>query len=89
MLRGCFEKAKQFADKGLVAICGTTRDQIRHGKDRVVGYGWGAGLHLVAAVATPPAVWDRKVSGPNVLLPPGTNLRFTTELSISVLLNHF
>jgi acetyl esterase/lipase len=94
---GLFGRAKEFADKGLVAISvdyslanngGTPIDSVddtcaafvwarQHASEfgldtkRIVGYGWSAGGHLVAAAATLPAVRDRKITQeerPNVLM---------------------
>ena len=94
---GLFGRAKEFADRGLVAIAvdyslandgRTPIDSVddacvafawarQHAKEfgldsrRVVGYGWSAGGHLVAAAATLPAVRGRKITPeerPNVLM---------------------
>jgi acetyl esterase/lipase len=94
---GLFRRAKEFADKGLVAIAvdyslandGRTpiesvddacaafawarqhASEFHFDRKRVVGYGWSAGGHLVAAAATLPAVRERKITPeerPNVLM---------------------
>ncbi|HTH53003.1 MAG TPA: alpha/beta hydrolase [Edaphobacter sp.] len=94
---GLFGRAKEFSDKGLVAIavdyslandgrtpidsvddtCAAFAWARQHAAEfgidtnRVVGYGWSAGGHLVAAAATLPAIRERKITPeerPNVLM---------------------